>query len=386
MELVYSPKTGSSEKKYRHYTVNSFAEKGLIADRKKEFFYIGKDSFIIDTLIHSFESGYAAESVDKAISILTKVAENRNVFPDVILADASIGMVDLLVFSRFLKANKSLSAVPFLLDSSDTPAKVLAELRKLSFVDEIICMHQQSGKLLSKLYFIRKIKDSNNIQKLQESIGQEEVSTNGIDKFFKRSFDVLVSSIVLLVLSPLFLLIAIAIRLESRGPIFYIAKRAGRGYRVFNFFKFRTMEAGADKKVNQLSHLNQYTSTSDTGNVFFKVSNDPRITKVGAFLRNTSLDELPQFVNVLVGDMSLVGNRPLPLYEAEALTTDDWATRFMAPAGITGLWQIKKRGQDDMSAEERIGLDIAYAHRCNFMYDLWIMANTPTALIQKSSV
>jgi len=88
----------------------------------------------------------------------------------------------------------------------------------------------------------------------------------------------------------------------------------------------------------------------------------------------------------LMGDMSLVGNRPLPLYEAETLTTDDWAARFMAPAGITGLWQIKKRGQDDMSVEERIGLDIAYANRNSFMYDLWIMANTPTALIQKSSV
>jgi len=107
---------------------------------------------------------------------------------------------------------------------------------------------------------------------------------------------------------------------------------------------------------------------------------------VGAFLRNSSLDELPQLFNVLLGDMSLVGNRPLPLYEAETLTTDVWAERFMAPAGITGLWQIKKRGQDDMSVEERIGLDIAYANRNNFMYDLWIMANTPTALIQKSSV
>jgi lipopolysaccharide/colanic/teichoic acid biosynthesis glycosyltransferase len=120
--------------------------------------------------------------------------------------------------------------------------------------------------------------------------------------------------------------------------------------------------------------------------VFFKVSNDPRITRVGAFLRNTSLDELPQLINVLLADMSLVGNRPLPLYEAQTLTTDEWAARFMAPAGITGLWQIKKRGQDDMSVEERINLDIDYAKRNNFMYDLWIMANTPTALMQKSNV
>ena len=146
------------------------------------------------------------------------------------------------------------------------------------------------------------------------------------------------------------------------------------------------MEVDADKKVEQLSHLNQYNATENQGPVFFKVTNDPRITKVGAFLRNSSLDELPQLINVLRGDMSLVGNRPLPLYEAETLTTDEWAKRFMAPAGITGLWQIKKRGQDDMSVEERIALDITYANKNSFTYDLWIMANTPSALIQKSNV
>jgi lipopolysaccharide/colanic/teichoic acid biosynthesis glycosyltransferase len=146
------------------------------------------------------------------------------------------------------------------------------------------------------------------------------------------------------------------------------------------------MVVDADKKMEEMTHLNQYNATEGGGPVFFKVSNDPRITKVGAFLRNTSLDELPQLINVLLADMSLVGNRPLPLYEAQTLTTDEWAARFMAPAGITGLWQIKKRGQDDMSVEERIGLDIDYANRNNFMYDLWIMANTPTALLQKSNV
>ena len=386
MELVYSPKTGTTEKKYRHYTVNSFAEKGLIAEKKKEFFYIGKDSFIIDNLVQSFESGYAAENVENAISILTKVIEKRNVYPDVILADAAAGAAALHTFYKFLSANRSLSSIPFLIDASSSSARELSELRKLAFVDEIISMHTQSEKLLSKIYFIKKIKDASNFKALQQNIRQSTDMQTASNNLLKRGFDVMVASVILLVLVPVFLLIALAIRIESKGSIFYIAKRAGRGYRVFNFFKFRTMEAGADKKVDQLSHLNQYNATSDKGPVFFKVSNDPRITKVGAFLRNTSLDELPQFINVLLGDMSLVGNRPLPLYEAETLTTDDWAARFMAPAGITGLWQIKKRGQDDMSVEERIGLDIAYANRNSFMYDLWIMANTPTALIQKSSV
>lgn len=147
------------------------------------------------------------------------------------------------------------------------------------------------------------------------------------------------------------------------------------------------MVVDADKKIDQVLHLNQYDSSA-TGKkpLFFKASNDPRVTRIGAFLRNTSLDELPQFFNVIKGDMSLVGNRPLPLYEAASLTTDELAARFMAPVGITGLWQIKKKGYKKMSVEERINLDIAYVDKNNFMYDLWIMANTPSALIQKTDV
>jgi lipopolysaccharide/colanic/teichoic acid biosynthesis glycosyltransferase len=145
------------------------------------------------------------------------------------------------------------------------------------------------------------------------------------------------------------------------------------------------MIANADKEVDNLLNLNQY-NISNNGPKFFKVNNDPRVTKFGKFLRNTSADELPQLLNVLKGNMSIVGNRPLPIYEAVSMTTNEFVERFSAPAGITGLWQVDKRGKADMSTEERIGLDIAYSRYGNFFYDMKILAKTPFALFQKSDV
>lgn len=145
------------------------------------------------------------------------------------------------------------------------------------------------------------------------------------------------------------------------------------------------MVLNADTQIQELASLNQY-EVQEKGPLFVKLNNDPRITKFGKFLRNSSLDELPQLFNVLKGDMSIVGNRPLPLYEASTLTTSQWAERFMAPAGITGLWQVSKRGQKEMSNEERIRLDIEYARKRNLLYDFKILLKTPGALLQNADV
>jgi lipopolysaccharide/colanic/teichoic acid biosynthesis glycosyltransferase len=142
----------------------------------------------------------------------------------------------------------------------------------------------------------------------------------------------------------------------------------GQAFRILKFRSMRCLEAGDPPGLRQASR------------------NDPRVTPVGAFLRRWSLDELPQLFNVLLGDMSLVGNRPLPLYEAEKLTQDDWVARFAAPAGITGLWQVTERGKANVSEDGRKKLDIEYARRYSLWLDLWILGRTLPAAIQKVQV
>ena len=125
----------------------------------------------------------------------------------------------------------------------------------------------------------------------------------------------------------------------------------------------------------------------ERANTFFKIENDPRVTRVGRILRKYSIDELPQLFNILKGDMSVVGNRPLPIYEAEQLTSDNYIERFMAPSGLTGLWQVEKRGNGgSLSPEERKQLDIKYARTFSFSMDMKIIFRTFTAFIQKENV
>ncbi|MCH5306831.1 MAG: sugar transferase [Prevotella sp.] len=272
----------------------------------------------------------------------------------------------------------------------------------------------------------------------------------GILKFkipvWKRLFDILFSCIAIVLLSPIFILTAIAIRLESRGPIIFKSKRVGTNYTVFDFLKFRSMYVDAEQRLKELSKdHNQYADhqemvdeakttiiaplgeqaemdmmsmgmesemmfsdeesmlvgddfvvaesdfskkkEDDVNNAFVKIENDPRVTKVGRFIRKYSIDELPQLFNILKGEMSVVGNRPLPLYEAEKLTVDAHIDRFIAPAGLTGLWQVEERGKGgNMSAEERKQLDITYGQTYNFMLDMKIIFRTLTAFIQKENV
>ena len=231
-------------------------------------------------------------------------------------------------------------------------------------------------------------------------------------------------------LSPIFAITAIAIELESKGPIVYKSKRVGSSYKIFDFYKFRSMYPDADKRLAEYKTQNQYNAevegaslstsavlqvplvndrsagsllysdnfsttehdylknkSTERANTFFKMENDPRVTRVGRIIRKYSIDELPQLFNILKGDMSVVGNRPLPIYEAEQLTSDNYIERFMAPSGLTGLWQVEKRGNGgSLSPEERKQLDIKYARTFSFSLDMKIIIRTFTAFIQEENV
>ncbi len=388
MDFTFLPKTTYKGKAFVRYSIRAkeIAASPLIIHNG--FYYIGKNPANIDKLVKLFKRGYASDSIENARAELKRSTDQeKNTLPEVIFCESSFEFSAVKNFVQFLNGNPYFAGIPFIIDSANLCEMEMGMYKKHMLADDIIDIDQaeQTG-LISKVRFLNKVKTK--AAEMKTSLKEDEtqlVAPINIHSILKRSFDILVSLTALLLLSPLFILIALAIRIESKGPIFYISKRAGRGYKIFDFFKFRTMFAGSDLRVQELSHLNQYSESEIKGPSFFKFTNDPRVTRVGSFLRNSSLDELPQLLNVLLGDMSLVGNRPLPLYEAATLTTNQCAQRFLAPAGITGLWQIKKRGREDMSAEERISLDIDYANKYNFMYDLWIMANTPSALIQKSS-
>jgi len=386
MDLLYLPQTVQKTKRIApRVTFRSYHFPSTGSFQFSGFCYIGRNSNNIMKLVELYKEGSVLEGLEKAkTELLKSVEQGKNKLPEVIICEARFDFATISHFNQFLRKHSVLRSIPFILDVSGLGNRDVLLYRKHARPDEMLFIEDcDKQDLISKIRFLCKMKSCSK-ETAEPRIEEKSLRSLRFGPMTKRAFDIFVASVALLLLSPLFLLIALAIRLESRGPIFYIAKRAGRGYKIFNFYKFRTMIHGADKKITDLAHLNQYDA--EKGPVFFKISNDPRITKVGSFLRNTSLDELPQLVNVLLGDMSLVGNRPLPLYEAKNLTTDDYAARFMAPAGITGLWQVKKRGTKDMSVEERISLDIDYASNCNFVTDLWIIANTPSALLQKENV
>lgn len=192
-------------------------------------------------------------------------------------------------------------------------------------------------------------------------------------RFIKRLFDVFASSIAVVILSPLFLIIAICIKVDDpKGPVFYSQIRVGKDGKHFKMFKFRSMVTNADELLEKLRDKNEVNGA------MFKMKNDPRITKVGRFIRKYSLDELPQLINVVSGSMSIVGPRP-PLVSEVAEYTDYDKQRLMVKPGATGMWQVG--GRNDVDFPEMVRLDLTYIQERSIWLDLKIMFETIKVMI-----
>lgn len=354
-----------------------------------------------------------------------------NGLPDGILCERKLpGGSGFGFFDLWIEQFDAGKKIPFLLlDDEKNQDTVTKALQKK--IDDVYIYPVKIEVIISRILILKRIKS----KVPTDSKDKRQKNTIYKTPFFKRAFDIFVASTVLLLISPLLIFFIIAIRLESKGKVYYISKRVGSGYKVFDFYKLRSMYTNADKRLKELAHLNQYqkdasqvqedeydyndsnmnvqinpdnstlvgdeTTISENEHLkvkrekqdsaFVKFGNDPRITKVGHIIRKLSIDELPQLINVIKGDMSIVGNRPLPTYEAEVLTTNEWAERFHGPAGITGLWQVEARGKSSkMSPEERKGLDNKYSEiaksKYSFWKDIWIILRTIPAVFQKENV
>lgn len=198
-------------------------------------------------------------------------------------------------------------------------------------------------------------------------LNRDKIKSRFIYHSVKRVFDFLAATCGIIILSPLMLIIAILIKSEDHGPIFYKQVRVGKNGKTFKMYKFRSMFVNADKMLDKLKEQN------DVDGPMFKMKDDPRVTKIGHFIRKHSLDELPQFFNVLKGDMSLVGPRPpLPSEVVEYSEYDK--QRLLVIPGCTGLWQATER--NEVGFNEMVQLDIEYIKKAGFLFDLWIIWKT----------
>jgi len=381
--------------------------------------YVGTDHESIQYF--SEDAEFKLNVVENGFNAIRWLEDND--LPDAIFSEIFMpGMNGYALHTELLNKLRY-QTIPFIIHGRGIDEKERLKAYHLG-LDDIYQRPLDINKIKIRLKFLIPFKKSQSVLSVVES-KQKEIKI----PFIKRLFDIVFSLGVLICISPLLLIIALAIRIESKGKVFYAAKRVGAGYKIFPFFKFRSMYTGADAQLKELAHLNQYSEEDEDdssaydqpcpecerlghpcslvlyindremcennylrikreklGKTFFKINNDPRVTKVGRFIRKTSIDELPQLFNVLRGEMSIVGNRPIPLYEAELLTSDGWTERFLAPAGITGLWQVTKRGKSDMSNEERKELDNTYARNFTFWGDIKILFRTVAALMQTEDV
>jgi lipopolysaccharide/colanic/teichoic acid biosynthesis glycosyltransferase len=375
---------------------------------------VEKDDDAVIGFLKKFGTNFNIKIIDNAEDCLSLL---RNTYPpDAIVINRNMGG---LKFLETVRQESWTQTLPVIITSDQITPGLIKEVSEKKG-DDLFPSDFSKGDLVTRIeYFIKRGQYSAN-QQAKIKILKVKIP------FWKRFIDIVSTGSALFLLSPILAIISVLIKLDSKGPVVYKSRRVGAGYRVFEIYKFRTMRTNADQMIKNMGSLNMYTkqiAEKKTNGLcgechlsgscqqqlfldgevvcektyliekkqkvaFMKFQNDPRITNLGVFLRNSSIDELPQLFNIFMGDMSLIGNRPLPLYEAEKLTTDKYIERFAGPGGLTGLWQVTKRGKGkkDMTEEERIELDIEYARNFSFKYDMKIFFMTFPALFQSENV
>lgn len=372
--LMYTPK---------HSNLNTLlSENTLLKTTPHSCMFIGmaEKNFQFDQDL--FCSNLFMSDFSQAKEFIQLIDDGKLSIPDVIVFNHTLSIDELEDFEVFISGFPRLKNVPLIYFSSSSIINTTPSLQLTALVDDVVDVDYFGIDFHKKVSFLKKVKNyppTPYLRRLDHLENASQFMSSGY--WVKRIIDIVVSASILILSLPILILIAIAIKIDSKGPILYNVVRAGKNYKVFKFYKFRSMVMDAENLIKEMIHLNQYGSEEKEYS-FIKIKNDPRVTKVGKFLRKTSLDELPQMFNVLKGDMSLVGNRPLPLREAETLVTNECVERFMAPAGITGLWQVTKKEKPNMTTQERIDLDIVYAQKFNLISDFKIMIKTPGALFQ----
>jgi lipopolysaccharide/colanic/teichoic acid biosynthesis glycosyltransferase len=376
--------------------------------------YIGSAPNTIGLLENS--GLFAIKQKDNNIAALNYLQKFDNI--DAILSEVHLPGANGINTFKLLSSYKITSTIPFVLIAHQNEPEIF-DLAFSKGLDDFYTCPLDANRIYERLKFLKEYKN-----RTAHSYSQPVKPYK--TPLIKRIFDIVVAGSAIVVLSPLMLVVMAAIKIESKGPLIYVSTRVGANYNLFGFYKFRSMYSGSDNfhKIKSLSHLNQYVAEEveeyctdcaklpegefcsailyikgericenlyikrkNAERAFIKLENDPRITKVGKIIRNTSIDELPQLFNILKGDMSIVGNRPLPLHEAEKLTLDDRAKRFAAAAGLTGLWQVELRGRKgSMSEEERFNLDNEYADNNSFKGDLKLIYRTFKAIFQRGNV
>lgn len=391
--------------------------------------YIGNSTETLDLLRASDRLSITTQTNKLAAENYLKSGQ----VPDAILCEMTLSGGDGIQMHEWVRQRADLNPVSFMLVAHEYKDDLFKEAFKRHIDDYFVIPLQQPESLVGRIEYLRDYRQK--IVPVEPELEKEITYHMPVSK---RIFDIVLASGALIALSPLLLLVMVAIRLESKGKVYYTSRRVGR--EPFDFYKLRSMRVGADADLAKLAKdNNQYASASKQSEIdfdapcpkcselpgsktcspiihigthaiceywhsvqkkeidksksaFIKIVNDPRITRVGRIIRNTSIDELPQLINVLKGDMSIVGNRPLPVYEAEQITKGDMSRRFLAPAGITGLWQVELRGKGgDMSEDERKRLDNVYSdhfigNNYSFWYDFKLILRTFKALFQKDTV